>query len=120
MRTGATLQDGAREFLAAAGLTHDELTCIWPALAGAYAMRAPPDQTWEGMLRFLLVSQSTILLHIMHGVPWVLRHPQSNDGRHRVLPVLGCAFAMCGVVPARKARGAPPAPWHLWGLPRAP
>src|SRR5262245_39800745 len=101
MRTGATLPGRVRGFLAAPGLTHDELTCIWPALAAAY-MCAPPDQTWEGMLCFLLASQSTIPLHIMHGVPRLLRHPQTNDGRHRVLPVLGCAFAMCGVAPARK------------------
>ena len=51
MLTYASLQDRPREFLAATGLTHDEFACVLPAFAAAYAVRYPPDKTWEGKVR---------------------------------------------------------------------
>jgi hypothetical protein len=51
MLTYSTLQDRPREFLAATGLTHDEFARVLPAFAAAYAVRYPPDKTWEGKVR---------------------------------------------------------------------
>ena len=51
MLTYATLQARSREFLAATGLTHDEFARVLPAFAAAYAVRYPPDKTWEGKVR---------------------------------------------------------------------
>src|SRR5438128_12182740 len=48
MLTYTTLQDRPREFLAATGLTHDECARLLPAFAAAYAVRYPPDKTWQG------------------------------------------------------------------------
>src|SRR4249919_867754 len=47
----ATLQARSREFLAATGLMHDEFARVLPAFAAAYAVRYPPDKTWEGKVR---------------------------------------------------------------------
>ena len=98
MLTYATLQDRPREFLAATGLTHDEFARVLPALAAAYAVRYPPDKTWEGKVRqrqsgggakglvsqmedkllFILVYQKTNPLQTMHGLQFNLSQPQTN------------------------------------------
>jgi Helix-turn-helix of DDE superfamily endonuclease len=111
MLTYATLQARSREFLAATGLTHDEFARVLPAFAAAYAVRYPPDKTWEGKVRqrqsgggakgvlsqmedkllFILVYQKTNPLQTMHGLQFDLRQPQTHYWIHRLLPVLRCA-----------------------------
>ena len=111
MLTYATLQARPREFLAATGLTPDEFARGLPALAAAYAVRYPRDKTWEGKVRqrqsgggakgvlsqledkllFILVYQQTTPLQTMHGLPFDLSPPQTNDWMHRLLPVWRCA-----------------------------
>ncbi len=107
MLTYATLQDRPREFLAATGLTHEEFARVLPAFTAAYAVRYPPDKTWEGKGRqrqggggakgvlphredklfFLLVYQKTNPLQTMHGLPFERSQPQRNDWMHPLLPV---------------------------------
>jgi hypothetical protein len=94
--------------LAVTSLTHEEFARVLPAFAAAYAVRYPPDKTWEGKRRqrqrgggatgvssqmedqlfFLLVYQKTHPLQTMHGLPFELSQPQTNDWMHRLLPVL--------------------------------
>jgi len=108
MLTYATLQDRPREFLAATGLTHEEFARVLPAFAAAYAVRYPPDKTWEGKVRqrqrgggaqgvlpqmadkllFILVYQKTNPLQTMHGLQCDLSQPQTHYWIHHLLPVL--------------------------------
>jgi hypothetical protein len=103
-----TLQDRPREFLAATGLTHDELARVLPAFAAASVLLYPPDKTWEGKVRqrqggggaksvlpqmadqlcFILVYQKTNPLQTRHGWQFALSQPQTNYWMHRLLPVL--------------------------------
>ena len=126
MLTYATLQDRPREFLTATGLTHDEFARVLPAFAAAYAVRYPPDKTWEGKVRqrrsggakgvlsqmedklfFILVYQKTNPLQTMHGLQFDRSQPQTHYWIHRLLPVLRCAFAALDMAPERDAsRGA--------------
>src|SRR5215475_2167858 len=123
MLTYATLPDRPREFLAATGLTHREFARVLPAFAAAYAVRYPPDKTWEGKVRqrqsgggakgvlsqmedkllFILVYQKTNPLQTMHGLQFDLSQPQTNYWIHRLFPVLQRALAALGVAPERDA-----------------
>ena len=108
MLTYTTLKDRPREFLAATGLTHAEFVRLLPAFAVAYAALSPPDKTLQGKRRqrqvgggakgllaqmedkvlFILVYQKPNPLQTLHGLPFRLSQPQTNDGMHHVLPVL--------------------------------
>src|SRR5262245_37252995 len=140
MLTYAILQDRPREFLAATGLTHDEFARVLPAFAAAYAVRYPPDKTWEGKVRqrqrgggangvlsqmadkrlFILVYQKTNPLQTMHGLQFDLSHPQTHYWMHRLLPVLRCASAALDMAPEREASRALPVPSCLRGPPQGP
>src|SRR5499426_443920 len=124
MLTYTILQDRPREFLAATGLTHDEFARVLPAFAAAYAVRYPPDKTWEGQVRqrqsgggakgvlsqiedkllFILVFQKTNPLQTMHGLQFDLSQPQTNYWIHRLLPVLQHALRAMGQAPERDAQ----------------
>ena len=137
MLTYATLQDRPREFLAATGLTHDEFARVLPALAAAYAVRYPPDKTWEGKVRqrqsgggakglvsqmedkllFILVYQKTNPLQTMHGLQFDLSQPQTNYWMHRLLPVLRGALAALDMAPERDASRVATSPLMLEGAP---
>lgn len=137
MLTYATLQDRPREFLAATGLTHDEFARVLPAFVAAYAVRYPPDQTWEGKVRqrqrgggatgvlsqmedkllFILVYQKTNPLQTMHGLQFALSQPQTNYWIHHLLPVLQRALAALGVAPERDASRIATSPLALEGAP---
>ena len=137
MLTYATLQDRPREFLAATSLTHEEFARVLPAFAAAYAVRYPPDKTWEGKGRqcqrgggatgvlsqmedklfFILVYQKTHPLQTMHGLPFELSPPQTNDWIHRLLPVLQRALAALGMAPERDASRIATSPLALEGAP---
>ena len=108
MLTYSILRDRPREFLAATGLTHEELARVLPAFASAYAVRYPPDKTWEGKMRqrqgeggakgvlpqmeekrlSILVPQKTNPLQTMHGLQCNLSQPQTNAWMHHLLIVL--------------------------------
>jgi hypothetical protein len=135
--TYSTLQDRPREFLAATGLTHDELARVLPAFAAAYAVLYPPDKTWEGKVRhrqsgggakgvlfqmedklfFILVYQKTNPLQIMHGLQFDLSQSQTNYWIHHLLPVLRHALATLGVAPERDASRVATSPLALEGAP---
>jgi hypothetical protein len=137
MLTYTTLQDRPREFLAATGLTHDEFARVLPAFAAAYAVRYPPDKTWEGKVRqrqsgggakgvlsqmadkllFILVYQKTNPLQTMHGLQFDLSQPQTNYWIHRLLPVLRQALATLGMAPERDASRVATSPLMLEGAP---
>ena len=137
MLTYATLQDRPREFLAATGLTHEEFSRVVPAFAAAYAVRYPPDKTWEGQGRqrqrgggakgalpqmadklfFILVYQKTHPLQTMHGLQCALSQSQTNYWIHALLPVLQQAFAALGVAPERDASQIATSPLALEGAP---
>lgn len=137
MLTYTTLQDRPREFLAATGLTHDEFARLLPAFAAAYAVRYPPDQTWQGKVRqrqrgggaagslspmedklfFILVYQKTNPLQTMHGLQFELSQPQSHYWIHRLLPVLQGALAALGMAPERDASRVATSPLALEGAP---
>jgi len=137
MLTYATLQDRPREFLAATGLTHDEFARVLPAFAAAYAVRYPPDKTWEGRARqrrggggakgglpqredkllFILVYQKTNPLQTMHGLQYDLSQSQTNYWMHHLLPVLQRALAALGVAPERDASRVATSPLALEGAP---
>jgi hypothetical protein len=137
MLTSATLQARSREFLAATGLTHDEFARVLPAFAAAYAVRSPPDKTWEGKVRqrqsgggakgvlsqmedkllFILVYQKTNPLQTMHGLQFDLSQPQTHYWIHRLLPVLRCALAALDMAPERDASRVARSPLMLEGAP---
>ena len=137
MLTYAMLQARSREFLAATGLTHDEFVRVLPAFTAAYAVRYPPDKTWEGKVRqrqsgggakgvlsqmedkllFILVYQKTNPLQPMHGLPFDLSQPQTNYWIHRLLPVLRCALAALAMAPERDASRVARSPLMLEGAP---
>ena len=137
MLTYSTLQDRPREFLAATGLTHDEFARLLPAFAAAYAVRYPPDKTWEGKERqrqsgggakgtlpqmedkllFILVYQKTHPLQTMHGLQFELSQPQTNYWIHHLLPVLQQALAALGMAPERDASRVATSALALEGAP---
>ncbi len=137
MLTYATLQDRPREFLAATGLTHDEFARVLPAFVAAYAVRYPPDKTWEGKVRqrrdgggakgvlpqmeekllFILVYQKTNPLQTMHGLQFKLSQPQTHYWIHHLLPVLQDALAVLGVAPERDASRVATSPLAFEGAP---
>src|SRR3954466_15770713 len=137
MLTYATLQARSREFLAATGLTHDEFARVLPAFAAAYAVRYPPDKTWEGKVRqrqsgggakgvlsqmedkllFILVFQKTNPLQTLHGLQFDLSQPQANYWIHHLLPVLQRALAALDVAPERDASRVATSPLALEGAP---
>src|SRR3977135_2300647 len=137
MLTYATLQDRPREFLAATGLTHEEFARVLPAFAAAYAVRYPPDKTWEGKVRqrqrgggaqgvlpqmadkllVILVYQKTNPLQTMHGLQFDLSQPQTNYWVHHLLPVLQHALAALGMAPERDASRVATSPLALEGAP---
>jgi len=119
--------------LAATGLTHDEFARLLPAFAAAYAVRYPPDKTWEGKGRqrrggggakgvlphmedklfFILVYQKTNPLQTMHGLQFELSQPQTNYWIHHLLPVLQHALAALGMAPERDASRVATSPLAL-------
>jgi hypothetical protein len=137
MLTYATLQARSREFLAATGLTHDEFARVLPAFAAAYAVRYPPDKTWEGKVRqrqsgggakgvlsqmedkllFILVYQKPHPLQTMHGLQCELSQPQTHYWIPRLLPVLRCALAALDMAPERDASRVARSPLMLEGAP---
>ena len=78
-----------------------------PAFAAAYAVRYPPDKTWEGKVRprqsgggakgslcqmadkllCSLVYQKTYPLQTMHGLQFALSQSQTHYWIHHLLPV---------------------------------
>ena len=94
-----------------------------PAFAAAYAVRYPPDKTWEGKARqrqggggakggllrredkllFILVYQKTNPLQIMHGLQFELSQPQTHYWIHHLLPVLQRALTDLDLAPERDA-----------------
>src|SRR5262244_4650622 len=139
MLTYATLQARSREFLAATGLTHDEFARVLPAFAAAYAVRYPPDKTWEGKVRqrqsgggakgvlsqmedtrlFILVYQKTNPLQTMHGLHFGLSQPQTHYWIHRLLPVLRQALVALDMAPERDASRGATSSLMLEGAPAA-
>jgi hypothetical protein len=137
MLTYSTLQDRPREFLAATGLTHDEFARVLPAFAAAYAVRYPPEKTWEGKVRhrqngggakgslpqredkllFILVYEKTNPLQTMHGLQFDLSQPQTHYWIPHLLPVLQHAFATLGMAPERDASRVAPSPLAMEGAP---
>jgi Helix-turn-helix of DDE superfamily endonuclease/DDE superfamily endonuclease len=137
MLTYTTLQDRPREFLAATGLTQDEFARLLPAFAAAYAVRYPPDKTWQGKGRqrqggggakgvlphmadklfFILIYHKTNPLQTMHGLQFDLSQPQTNYWIHHLLPVLQRALAALGVAPERDASRVATSPLALEGAP---
>ena len=137
MLTYATLKDRPREFLAATGLTHDEFARVLLAFAAAYAVRYPPDKTWQGKgrqrqggggakgvlsqmeekLLFILVYQKTNPLQTMHGLQCNRSQPQTNYWIHHLLPVLQRALAALGVAPERDASRVATSPLAHEGAP---
>ena len=123
--------------MAATGLTHDEFARLLPAFAAAYAVRYPPDKTWEGKgrqrrggggakgvlpqredkLLFILVYQKTNPLQTMHGLQFELSQPQTHYWIHHLLPVLQRALAALGVAPERDASRVATNPLALEGAP---
>ena len=123
MLTYDYLKDRPREFLAATGLTLEELTQLLPAFTDAYAALYPPDKTQVGKPRqrrvgggakgalaqmtdkllFILVYQKTQALQTMHGLHFGLSQPQANYWIHHLLPVLQHALAALGQAPERDA-----------------
>ena len=137
MLTYSTLQDRPREFLAATGLTHGEFARVLPAFAAAYAVRYPPDKTWEGKVRqrqsgggakgglpqmedkllFILVYEKTNPLQTMHGLQFDLSQPQTHYWIHHLLPVLQHALATLGMAPERDASRVATSPLACEGPP---
>lgn len=137
MLTYSTLKDRPREFLAATGLTPEEVARVLPAFAAAYAVLYPPDKTWEGKVRqrqggggatgvlpqmedkllFILVYQKTNPLQTMHGLQFALSQPQTNYWIHHLLPVLQRALAALEVAPERDASRVATSPLTLEGAP---
>jgi hypothetical protein len=137
MLTYTTLKDRPRDFLAATGLTHEELLRVLPAFVAASTACDPLDKTWHGTVRhrqwgggaqgllsqmedtllFLLVYQKPNPLHTMHGLHCGLRQPQTHDWMHRLLPVLRRAFVALDMAPERDASRVATSPLRLAGAP---
>jgi DDE superfamily endonuclease len=110
---------------------------LLPAFAAAYAIRYPPDETFDGQVRqrqvgggtkgalpqmadkllFILVYQQTNPLQTMHGLQFELSQPQTNSWIHHLLPVLQRALANLGLAPERDARRVATSPLLLEGAP---
>ena len=123
--------------MAATSLTHEEFARVLPAFAAAYAVRYPPDKTWEGKARqrqsgggatgvlpqmadkllFLLVYQKTNPLQTMHGLQFDLSQSQTNYWIHHLLPVLQRALAALGMAPERDASRVATSPLACEGAP---
>src|SRR5512145_3407687 len=137
MLTYTILKDRAREFLAATGLTHDEVKRVLLAFVTAYTACYPLDTTWQGKVRqrqvgggakgrlaqmedkllFILVYQKTNPLQTMHGLHFGLSQPQTNYWIHRLLPVLRRALAGLNMAPERDASRVATSPLMLEGTP---
>jgi hypothetical protein len=135
MLTYKSLKDRPRDFLAATGLTHEEVGRLLPAFAAAYAALYPPDKTLEGKVRqrqvgggakgllvqmedkllFIVVYQKTHPLQTMHGLQFGLSQAQVNYWIHQLLPVLQRALTELGVAPERDASRVAEAPLALEG-----
>src|SRR5262249_46827470 len=137
MLTYTTLQDRTREFLAATGLTHSEFARVLSAFAAAYALRYPPDKTWEGKARqrqsgggaqsvlsqlenkllFILFYQKTNPLQTIHGLQFYLSQPPTPHWNHPLLPVFRPASATPGMAPERDASRVATSPLRLEAAP---
>src|SRR5215831_10572222 len=131
------LKNRPREFLATTGLKVDEFEKLLPAFQTAYEHKYPPHLTQAGQTRqrqigggatgalpkiddklfFLLVYQKTNPLQTMHGLPFGLSQPQTNDWIHRLLPVLRRAFVALDMAPERDASRVATRPLRLEGAP---
>jgi hypothetical protein len=131
------LKDKPREFLAATGLTLAEFERLLPAFQAAYKNTSPPDLTSEGKARqrragaggkgtlprfadklvFILVSQKTNPLQVMHGLQFALSQAQTHYWIHRLLPVLRRALRDLGQAPERDAHRVEASALALAGAP---
>ena len=131
------LKDKPREFLAATGLTLAEFERLLPAFQAAYASRYPPERTYEGKARqrragggakgplphgedklwFILVSQKTHPLQVMHGLQFALSPAPTNYWMHRLLPVLRHTWRDIGQAPERDAQRVETSALALAGAP---
>lgn len=95
-----------------------------PAFQAAYEHQSPPDLTYEGKARqrsagggakgalpsctdtllFILASQKTNPLQVLHGRQCALSQSQRHDWIHRLLPVLQHALRAMGQAPERDAQ----------------
>jgi hypothetical protein len=131
------LRDRPRDFLAATGLTLDELQQLLPAFQRAYERRYPSAltragtprqrrtgggaqgvlQRFEDKLLFILIYQKTNPLQTMHALQFGLSQPQANYWIHQLLPVLQHALADLGHAPERDASRLATSPLALEGAP---
>ncbi len=113
------LKEKPKEFLAATGLTDEELQALLPTFERCYQLSAKPQpkatkkkkQRAKGAGRkaklslisdklvFVLIYQKTAQLQTMHGLEFGLSQPQTNYWIHRLLPVLQKALAEIGMKP---------------------
>jgi hypothetical protein len=131
------LRDRPRDFLAATGLTLDELQQLLPAFQRAYERRYPSAltragtprqrrtgggakgvlQRFEDKLLFILIYQKTNPLQTMHALQFGLSQPQANYWIHQLLPVLQHALADLGHAPERDASRLATSPLLCEGAP---
>jgi len=132
-----TLQERPREFLAATGLSAQEVAQLLPAFTTAYADVVPPDKTRDGKARhrqsgggakgglaqmgdkllFILVYQKTNPLQALHGLQFGVSQPQTHYWIHHLLPVLQRALATLGLAPERDASRVATSPLSWEGAP---
>ncbi len=113
------LKEKPKEFLAATGLTDEELQTLLPTFERCYQLSAKPQpkatkkkkQRAKGAgrkaklslisdkLLFVLIYQKTAQLQTRHGLQFGLSQPQTNYWIHRLLPVLQKALAEIGMKP---------------------
>lgn len=126
-----------RDFLAATGLTLAAFERLLPAFQAAYEHQYPPDRPSEGKARqrgagggakgtrprfadkrlFLLVSQKTNPLQVLHGRQFALSQSQANSWMQRFLPVLQHALRALEQAPEREALGVETSALALAGAP---
>ncbi len=118
------LKGKPKEFLAATGLTDEELQTLLPTFEKCYQLSAKPKpkatkkkkQRAQGggrkaklslisdKLLFVLTYQKTAQLQTMHGLQFGLSQPQTNYWIHRLLPVLQKTLHDLGMKPERNGR----------------
>jgi hypothetical protein len=120
------LKEKPKEFLAATGLTDEELQALLPSFEKCYQLSTKPKPkvtkkkkqraagggrkgnlpTIDDKLLFILIYQKTAQLQTMHGLQFGLSQPQANYWIHRLLPVLQKTLAELGRRPEREGKQA--------------
>ncbi len=118
------LKEKPREFLAATGLTKEELECLLPTFEKCYQASLPKKpkpskkkkqrasgggrkstlKSMSDKLLFILVYQKTFQLQTMHGLQFGLSQGRANYWIHRLLPILQKALAEMGMKPEREGK----------------